>query len=233
MSKFVAWRRSLRQLPAALLLLGSVAGSPAALASGEAVPLNAVSVPPGATMTITFEVDVDSPLGICATAISNQGTVTGTGINVLSDDPDVAGAANPTLTGLDAVDLAITKTDGATTEVPGTGVTYTITASNAGPAGALGATVADTFPATISGVTWTCVGAGGGTCPAAGAGNISASVNLPAGGSVTFTASGTIQSSATGSLVNTATVTKAAGQLECNFANNSATDTDTLTPQAD
>ncbi len=229
----MAWRRSLRQLPAALLFLGALADAPAVLASGEAVPLNAVSVPPGATMTITFEVDVDSPLGICATAISNQGTVTGTGINVLSDDPDVAGAANPTLTGLDAVDLAITKTDGATTEVPGTGVTYTITASNAGPAGALGATVADTFPATISGVTWTCVGAGGGTCPAAGAGNISASVNLPAGGSVTFTASGTIQSSATGSLVNTATVTKAAGQLECNFANNSATDTDTLTPQAD
>jgi uncharacterized repeat protein (TIGR01451 family) len=234
MRKFMAWHRSLRQLPAALLLLGSFAGTPAALASGETVPLSAVSVPPGATMTITFEVDVDSPLNFCATAVSNQGSISGTNfLSFLTDDPDVGGASNPTVTLLDAVDLAITKTDGVATEVPGTSVTYTIVASNAGPAGALGATVADTFPAAITGVTWTCAGAGGGTCTAAGSGNISDLVNLPAGGSVTYTATGTIQPGATGTLSNTATVTKAASQLECNFANNSATDTDTLTPQVD
>jgi uncharacterized repeat protein (TIGR01451 family) len=43
----------------------------------------------------------------------------------------------------------------------------------------------------------------------------------------------TIQSSATGSLSNTATVTEDAGVTDPNQANNSATDTDTLTPQAD
>ena len=74
----MAWHRSLRQLPAALLLLGAAIPSPAALASGETVPLAAVSVPPGATMTITFEVDVDSPLNFCATAVSNQGSISGT-----------------------------------------------------------------------------------------------------------------------------------------------------------
>ena len=42
---------------------------------------------------------------------------------------------------------AITKTDGVTTATPGGSVTYTITASNAGPSNATGATVADTFPA--------------------------------------------------------------------------------------
>src|SRR5262245_40625251 len=84
-------------------------------------------------------------------------------------------------------DLAITKTDGVTTATPGGSVTYTITASNAGPSDATGATVADTFPAVLS-VTWTCVGAGGGTCTAAGSGNISDTVNLPAGASVTYTA---------------------------------------------
>ena len=41
---------------------------------------------------------------------------------------------------------AITKTDGVTTATPGGSVTYTITASNAGPNNAPGATVADTFP---------------------------------------------------------------------------------------
>ena len=84
------------------------------------------------------------------------------------------------------------------TATPGGSVTYTITASNAGP-DASGATVADTFPASLT-CTWTCVGAGGGTCTAAGSGNINDSVNLPVGASVTYTASCTISASATGSM---------------------------------
>ena len=98
------------------------------------------------------------------------------------------------------------KTDGVTTATAGGSVTYTITASNAGPSNAPGATVADTFPAALT-ATWTCVGAGGGTCTAAGSGNIDDTVNLPAGGSVTYTASASLAASATGTLVNTATVT--------------------------
>jgi uncharacterized repeat protein (TIGR01451 family) len=127
-------------------------------------------------------------------------------------------------------DLSITKTDGVTTAVPGGSVTYTITASNAGPDAVSGATVADTFPAALT-CTWTCAGAGGGTCTAAGAGNLNDTVNLPAGGSVSYTASCTISPAATGSLSNTATVSSSI--TDPNPANNSATDTDTLTPQAD
>ncbi|MCB1575135.1 MAG: proprotein convertase P-domain-containing protein, partial [Xanthomonadales bacterium] len=82
-----------------------------------------------------------------------------------------------------SADLSITKTDGVTTAVPGGSVTYTITASNAGPDPTTSATVADTFPAALT-CTWTCVGAGGGTCTAAGSGNINDPVVLPAGGSV-------------------------------------------------
>src|SRR6185295_3874039 len=103
-------------------------------------------------------------------------------------------------------DVAITKTDGVTTVNAGGSVTYTITASNAGPSNATGATVADTFPASLT-CNWTCVGAGGGTCTASGSGNINNTVNLPAGGSVTFTASCAVASNAIGSLSNTATVT--------------------------
>ncbi|MEO7936796.1 MAG: proprotein convertase P-domain-containing protein, partial [Dokdonella sp.] len=121
-----------------------------------------------------------------------------------------------------SADLAITKTDGVTTAAPGGSVTYTITASNAGPGGTTG-TVADTFPAALT-CTWTCVGAAGGTCTASGAGNISDPVTLPSGGSVTYTASCTISASATGSLVNTATVAGVAG--DPTPANNTATDTD-------
>jgi uncharacterized repeat protein (TIGR01451 family) len=131
-------------------------------------------------------------------------------------------------------DLSITKTDGATTEVPGTSVSYTITVTNNGPSNANGATVSDTFPATLTGVTYTSVAAGGATGnTAAGTGNISDTVNMPAGSSITYTVSATIASSATGDLINTATVTAPAGVTDPTPANNSATDTDTLTPQAD
>src|SRR5438046_209537 len=80
-------------------------------------------------------------------------------------------------------DLAVTKTDGVTVATAGGRVTYTITASNAGPSDASGVTVADALPAVLT-ATWTCVGAGGGTCTASGSGNINDTVNLPAGGSV-------------------------------------------------
>ncbi len=129
-----------------------------------------------------------------------------------------------------SADLAITKTDGVTTAVPGGSVTYTITASNAGPDAAAPATVADTFPAALT-CTWACAGAGGGTCAAAGAGNINDAAVLPAGGSVTYTASCAIAASATGTLSNTATVSSSV--TDPTPGNNSATDTDTLTPQAD
>jgi len=220
---------------ASALLIATLASSGPLLGSGEPVPLNAVNVPPGATVTVTFEVDVDNPLGICASAISNQGTVTGANFsNVPTDDPDAAGSANPTATTLDAVALAITKTDGAASEVPGTGVTYTITVTNSGPQSAIGANVSDTFPAALTGVSWTCAASAGSSCTAGPtAGNINDTVNILSGGTLTYTVNATITASASGTLVNTATVTKPSGQIECNLADNSATDTDTLTPQVD
>ena len=130
-----------------------------------------------------------------------------------------------------SADLSITKDDGLATATPGDSATYTITASNAGPQGVTGATVADTFPAILT-CGWTCVGAGGGTCTAAGSGNINdTSVDLPVGGSVTYTATCNIAPSATGTLSNTATVSSST--TDPVPGNNSATDTDTLTPSAD
>ncbi|MBK9654782.1 MAG: DUF11 domain-containing protein [Rhodanobacteraceae bacterium] len=132
-----------------------------------------------------------------------------------------------------SADLSITKTDGAVNAVPGTTTTYTITASNP-PGGdpVPAATITDTFPAACVGVTWTCSGAGGGTCVANGSGNINSSANLPAGGSVTYVAQCPISPAATGTLVNTANVSGGV-VTDPTPANNSATDTDTLTPQAE
>ncbi|MFO1351564.1 MAG: Calx-beta domain-containing protein [Gammaproteobacteria bacterium] len=134
------------------------------------------------------------------------------------------------------IDLAITKTDGISNAIPGQSVTYTITASNPTPGSVTGATVADTFPATLSACTWTCAGAGGGVCAASGTGNINDSVDLPANASVSYTATCTLAATATGSLANTATIAAPAGfvaQIDVNAANNSATDTDTIGPRPD
>src|SRR5207249_1693861 len=123
---------------------------------------------------------------------------------------------------------SITKTDGQVTAIPGSPITYTITASNSGPTAASGATVADFLPATITGVTWTCVGAGGGTCTASGSGDINDSVDLPAGASVTYTLTATLDPAASGTLSNTATVTAPGGVSDPNPGNDSATDTDAI-----
>ncbi|WP_237054050.1 DUF6923 family protein [Marilutibacter chinensis] len=127
-------------------------------------------------------------------------------------------------------DLAITKTDGSDTYVPGEDVTYTIVVSNLGPFGAAGATVNDPLPSGIADAGWTCGNAtGGGSCGVAnGTGAIvDAPVNLPAGGSVTFSLTLSVPDGFTGDLVNTATVTAPDGSPDPTPGNNTATDTDT------
>ncbi|MDM8008999.1 MAG: SdrD B-like domain-containing protein [Phycisphaerae bacterium] len=160
------------------------------------------------------------------TAIDNTATIaapTGVTDGVPGNDSSTA-----TITIGISADLSITKTDGVTSVVPGSSVTYTITASNAGPNAVTGATVTDTFPAALTSVSWVCVGAGGGTCTASGSGAINDTVNLPVGGSVTYTVSATVDPAATGTLSNTATVAAPTGVTDPNTTNDSATDTDTV-----
>jgi len=202
------------------------AGGGTCTASGSGNINDTVNLPAGGSVTYT----VTCAINASATGtLSNTATVTN---GATSDSNAANNSATDTDTLTPQADLAITKTDGVTTATPGGSVTYTITASNAGPSNAPGATVADTFPASLT-CTWTCVGAGGGTCTASGSGNVNDTVNLPAGGSVTYTASCNISAAATGTLSNTATVAAPAGVTDPTPGNNSATDSDTLSPSAD
>ncbi|MFY9821928.1 MAG: IPTL-CTERM sorting domain-containing protein, partial [Thermoanaerobaculia bacterium] len=202
------------------------AGTSTCTASGSGNINDTVNLPAGGSVTYT----VTCAINASATGtLSNTATVTN---GATSDSNAANNSATDTDTLTPQADLSVTKTDGVTTATPGGSVTYTITASNAGPSNATGATVADTFPASLT-CTWTCVGAGGGTCTASGSGNINGTVNLPAGGSVTYTASCTISAAATGTLSNTATVTAPAGVTDPTPGNNSATDSDTLAASAD
>jgi uncharacterized repeat protein (TIGR01451 family) len=67
--------------------------------SGESITKNIGTLPAGKSVTIMFNVTIDNPLpnGVCT--VSNQGTVSGSNFsNVLTDDPSVGGASNPTVT---------------------------------------------------------------------------------------------------------------------------------------
>ena len=191
------------------------------------------SIPAGGSVTFTINATILP--AAAGTTVSNQGTIAfdgdGNGTNEQSgqtDDPGKPGAADSTTFTLpvgrprDHQDRRRHDGDaGRLRDLHDRRLQRR-------PEHATGATVADTFPASLT-CTWTCVGAGGGTCTAAGAGNINDTVTLPAGGSVTYTASCTIAPSARHSLSNTATVSAPAGVTDPNPGNNSATDTDTLT----
>jgi uncharacterized delta-60 repeat protein/uncharacterized repeat protein (TIGR01451 family) len=126
------------------------------------------------------------------------------------------------------VAVSVAVSDGTTKVTPGATVTYTVTVLNGGPDAAQRVSVADAFPAGLTGVTFTSTPAGGATGnTASGSGNIANTLSLPAGASVTYTATGTVAGPAGSSLVNAATAT-VVGALDGSTADNTATDTDAV-----
>lgn len=199
---------------------GGATGNTAGPAAGNINDV-ALNMPSGSSVTYT---------ATCTIASSATGSLVNTA-TISSSNPD-PNTNNNTATDTDTLtpqaNLSVTKTDGLTTAVAGQATSYTIVVSNPGPSDAPGTTVADTFPAAYTGVTWTCVGAGGGTCSGAGAGNINDVANLPAGSSVTYTVNGTIDAGFSGTLSNTATATTAGGVTELDPSDNTATDDTTV-----
>jgi uncharacterized repeat protein (TIGR01451 family) len=120
-------------------------------------------------------------------------------------------------------DLSITKTDNGASPLPGQAITYTIVAKNGGPTAVTGATVADTVPMSLTGVTWTCTTSAGSSCPASGSGNVNQTVNLIASGTATYILNATVAPSAVRLVANTATITAPAAVEDANPGNNSAT----------
>jgi hypothetical protein len=206
------------------------AGSPF-LTTSSPINVNQTGTTGGTYASSPAGLNLNASTGQITPASSSAGTYIVT--YTIAPSGGCAAFSTTTSVGISAAqaDLAITITDGVTTVVAGGSVTYTITASNAGPQNAPNTTVVDTFPAVLTGISWTAVGAGGGVPGAtSGSGNINQPVNLPAGGSVTFTVTATLSSEASGNLVNTATVSS--GLADSNPSNNSATDTDVITPPA-
>jgi uncharacterized repeat protein (TIGR01451 family) len=181
----------------------SVTCTQASLASGASAP----------TLTIQWDVGPEGGTVLAEATVS-----------AAEPDPQAANNtayASTTVNGVPYTDLGIVKNDGGLTVLWNRPIAYTLTVDNAGPEAVTGATVADSFPASVASVTWTCAASVGSSCPASGSGTINASVDLAASGTVTFTATGTVVYGTVGPITNTATVTSPI--YDTNTANNTST----------
>lgn len=131
------------------------------------------------------------------------------------------------------VDLSVVKDNGTASAVPGQNVVYTIVVTNNGPGDANGARFSDILSSKITSATWTAVFSSGATGTTSGVGSIDEVINLPLGATAVYTLTCAIDPSAFGDLVNTATILPPAGVSDPVGDDNTATDTDTLTPVAD
>jgi uncharacterized repeat protein (TIGR01451 family) len=202
--------------------VGTLGGSCPATGTGNLA--TAVNVPAGgkATFTITYTVDpaaTGTKLDNTATIAAPVGVSDPTSTNDLAKDSDTL---------LHVANFSLTKTHPAGPVVPGTNVTYTITATNAGPATASAASITDTLPAgmtfvSISSPTW--------VCPAAPTGSAATCTGtlIPVGTS-TVTVVAAVDPTATGSAPNVAVLTSTD---DPDGANNTASDPTPLTPSAD
>ena len=127
-------------------------------------------------------------------------------------------------------DLQISKSNGATTFMPGESVLYDIYVANAGPSDVTGARVQDAIPAELVGAVWTCTVILRATCPtAAGVDSIDALVDLRSGGVLRFSLLATVAPTTIDRmLINTATVTPPTGMAELSPSDNSDTDSDRI-----
>src|SRR5204862_540968 len=79
-------------------------------------------------VTITFNATVNNPFGGASPQVSNQGTVSGSNFaNVLTDDPTVAGAADPTVTPIDLPQVSVAVSPSSVAEDGATNLVYTFT----------------------------------------------------------------------------------------------------------
>lgn len=206
-----------------------LAGGATGAAAGSGNISETVGIPVGGSITYTVTADISSS----ATGVLTN-TVTVAAADTVIDVNTANNTATDTTLLVPAGDLAVTKTDGQLTATPGSADQYTIVVTNNGPNPIAGATVTDMFPAAFTGVTFTATETGGASgFTAAGTGNINDTVTMPAGSTITYIASGVISPTATGVLSNAVAVTSPIGTSDPVPANNSATDTTTLTPTSD
>src|SRR5262245_9843756 len=92
------------------VLFGALCAAMSLIAARADVSVNIGTLAPGQSVTITYDVTIDTPISPGVTTISSQGTISGSNFSTVStDDPETPAANDPTVTTL-SVPVAVTDT---------------------------------------------------------------------------------------------------------------------------
>ena len=186
------------------LVVGSVTTTQGTVTIGNTAGDTSVSIDIGVlaantSVDISFEVVINDPLPKGVNQIVNQGLISEDGNPVvMSDDPDVGGPDDPTVTPLgDNPIIEATKTDALTNDLnanmqldPGEELTYTVVITNTGQADANGVAFSDMIEPNLTLVEGSVTTTQGSVTLGNGAGDTDVAVNVGtilAGNSVTIT----------------------------------------------
>ncbi|MFA6954716.1 MAG: Calx-beta domain-containing protein [Thermoanaerobaculia bacterium] len=194
-----------------------------AVGAGGTISCSIASLPvSSAAFTLTALVD---PSVAAGTVLSNTATVTST-----TADPTTGNeSATATTTVATSADLSVTKVDTPDPVDAGSNITYTVTATNAGPSNAASVTLGDTLPAGTTFVSLSSPGGWSCSTPSVGsAGAISCTNSSMAVGFELFTLTVTVDGSVADGTVITNTATVASSTSDPNTGNESASATTTV-----
>src|ERR1019366_1901055 len=170
-----------------------------------------------ATFSLVLQVNAGTPSG---TSITD--TATATAANMPPGITTNTASATVVVANANSADMAIVKIGSPNPVTEGTLLTYTLTVTNNGPASATNVTVTDMLP---SAVTYLSTSTTQGSCSEAG-GTVTCLLG-PMANAATATISILTMPNASGIVTNTATVS--ADQTDPNLANNTSTQTETIT----
>ncbi len=137
------------------LVAGSLTHDRGVVLSEDPVSVRISTLEAAGAATVTFDVTVDSPLSAGRSQVVNQGLVTSAELPDLpTDDPALAGAADPTVTELvgtpvltaEKTDMLVDDLDGDGDASPGDAVLYQVTVANSGNGPATGVVLTDPIP---------------------------------------------------------------------------------------
>ncbi|QQR75320.1 MAG: DUF11 domain-containing protein [Holophagales bacterium] len=137
------------------LVAGSVTTTVGAVTAIDPITVSLGALAPGESATVRFSVRIDSPLAAGVNRLVNQGSVSSIELPaILTDDPAVGGAVDPTAVPVSAAPrLLLEKSDALAVDADGDGVaspgdtlSYTLLLRNLGNTAATGLAVVDPIP---------------------------------------------------------------------------------------
>lgn len=216
----------------------SASGGTNVVQNGNTITISLADLAAAGTDQVTILVDVSQTAGA---SFTNSAEIRSTETIALFDTDTTNNTATQTTATQASVDLQVQKTDSVDPATPGEVVTYTITATNAGPADATQIVVTDNLPDGIR-VTGASSTVGTVNIPASAQDTVAANnddlvVNvgaLASGASATIIVNAVVLAQTTGTLSNVVTISSTDTSLvETDSTNNTVTETTALTPSVD